>query len=301
MTTITTLPTAPSRSNAPATFITLADNLLAALAGFVTQANAMAGELNAMVGAVTAGTVISQAYTFDSTTSDADPTSGKFRLNNATQDAATKIWIDNLNGSAVDVSAIWSTIAASTSANKGQLKLQETGTPANWIIFNVTATTDKTGYYEITIAKLTSSASSPFGNGDGITVTFTRTGDVGTFTGTLSNADLAGVRVASFNSEINNATATGTAAIDWTLGACQKQVEPTGILRYDTGGFTAPPGPCHLQLRIISDGTSTAYTHVWPASVKWVGATWAAVANKGAVINFWYDGTDYWASGSNSV
>jgi len=299
MTTITTLPTAPSRSNAPATFITLADNLLAALAGFVTQANAMAGELNAMVGAVTAGTVISQAYTFDSTTSDADPTSGKFRLNNATQDAATKIWIDNLNGSAVDVSAIWSTIAASTSANKGQLKLQETGTPANWIIFNVTATTDKTGYYEITIAKLTSSASSPFGNGDGITVTFTRTGDVGTFTGTLSNADLAGIKVPAFNSEISNSGTTGAQTVNWTLGAAQKQTEPTGIITYT---FTAPSvSPCHLQLRIISDGTSTAYTHVWPASVKWVGATWAAIANKGAVINFWYDGTDYWANGGNSV
>jgi len=298
MTTISALPTAPARSDPPATFVTRADALLAALAGLVTQTNALAGELNAMSGAVTAGTVISQAYTFDSTTSDADPGTGKFRLNNATQDAATKIWIDNLNVGTTDVSAIWSTIAASTSANKGQLKLQKTADATKWIIFNVTATLDKTGYYEITIAKLTSSAASPFTNSDGITVTFTRTGDVGTFSGTLSDANLAGIKVASFTGEVNNTGTSGPQTLNWAAGALQKQVEALSNISYT---MTAPPGPCHLLLRVISDGTSPAVTHTFSPVPKWYGAAYAGVSNKGAIISMIYDGSGYHAMAANEI
>ena len=113
-----------------------------------------------------------------------------------------------------------------------------------------------------------------------------------------ANNNVTALKLATFNGEVNNATTTGAVTVDWTTGAFQKQVEPTGAITYT---FTAPAGPARLQLRIISDGTSSAFTHVWPASVKWVGATWAAVANKGAIISFWYDGTDYWAQGANSV
>lgn len=121
-----------------------------------------------------------------------------------------------------------------------------------------------------------------------------------TFTGTqaLGNNNLTGIKTAVFNGEINNATTTGAVTIDWPAGAMQKQAEPTGSITYT---FTAPSGPCHLQLRILSDGTSSAQTFTWPATVKWIGATWAAAANKNAVINFFYDGTDYWAAGSNGV
>ena len=45
MTTITTLPVAPSRAD-PSTFSTKADALLGALAGFVSEANLVAGEVN---------------------------------------------------------------------------------------------------------------------------------------------------------------------------------------------------------------------------------------------------------------
>ena len=122
----------------------------------------------------------------------------------------------------------------------------------------------------------------------------------GTMTGALVMGDnnVTGAKLVTFTGEVNNATTTGAATINWTAGAFQKQAEPTGVITYT---FTAPPGPCRLQLRIISDGTSAAYTHVFPASVKWVGNTWSAVANKGAILSFWYDGTNYWAQGSNAV
>lgn len=115
----------------------------------------------------------------------------------------------------------------------------------------------------------------------------------------FNNTSLSGVKVAAFNGEVNNATTSGAVTIDWTAGACQKQAEPTGIITYT---FTPPTtGVTRLQLRIVSDGTSTAYTHVWPASVKWLNSTWAAATNKTSIITFFYDGTNYYASGSNEV
>ena len=114
----------------------------------------------------------------------------------------------------------------------------------------------------------------------------------------LGDNNLTGIKTASFTAEANLATTTGAVTVDWTAAQNYKQTEPTGAITYT---FTAPPGVCHLQLRIISDGTSTAYTHVFPASVKWLNTIWAQVTNKNAVINFWYDGTNYWAMGANEV
>lgn len=114
----------------------------------------------------------------------------------------------------------------------------------------------------------------------------------------LDNSDLTGIRTATFGVQIVLATTSGAVTVDWTLGQHQKQTEPTGSITYT---FTAPVGPCHLQLLIDSDGTSTAQTIVWPAEVVWLGVTWTAVNNKKAIINFWYDGTSYFAMGSTQV
>lgn len=114
----------------------------------------------------------------------------------------------------------------------------------------------------------------------------------------MGNTAISGIKTAVFNGTITNATTTGAVTIDWTAGSFQKQNEPTGTITYT---FTAPPGICHLQLLIDSDGTSSAQTITWPGSVIWLGATWTATANKKAIINFFYDGTNYYASGMNQV
>ena len=41
---------------------------------------------------------------------------------------------------------------------------------------------------------------------------------------------------------------SGAQTVDWTKGNHQIQPEPTGTITYT---FTAPPGPCHLQLLIV--------------------------------------------------
>ena len=114
----------------------------------------------------------------------------------------------------------------------------------------------------------------------------------------LSNTAVTGFKTATFNSQTTIATTTGSITIDWTTAQNQKQTEPTGTITYT---FTAPPGPCHLQLLIDSDGTSTAQTINWPGTVVWLGATWAGTNNKKSVINFWYDGSSYFAIGTTQV
>ena len=114
----------------------------------------------------------------------------------------------------------------------------------------------------------------------------------------MANLPITGIKTATFDSQPTIATTTGAVTIDWSTGQCQKQAEPTGNITYT---FTAPPGPCHLQLLVDSDGTTTARTFTWPASVKWLSVAWAHLADKRAVINFWYDGTNYFATGANEV
>lgn len=114
----------------------------------------------------------------------------------------------------------------------------------------------------------------------------------------LNNSSLAGIKTATFSVQQVIVSTSGSIVLDWSAAQNKYQSEPTGAITYS---FTAPVGPCHLQLLIASDGVSTAQAFTWPASVKWIGAAWVGAVNKAAVINFWFDGTSYWAMGSNQV
>lgn len=114
----------------------------------------------------------------------------------------------------------------------------------------------------------------------------------------LADTALTGIKTATFQQQAVLGATTGAVSVNWTTAQNYRQPEPTGNITYS---FTAPPGPCHLQLLIDSDGVSTTYTHTWPASVIWMGAVWSGINNKKAIINFWYDGTNYFAMGSNQV
>ena len=114
----------------------------------------------------------------------------------------------------------------------------------------------------------------------------------------LSNVAVSGLKTATFNGQGASTTTSGAVTIDWTTAQNYLQTEPTGAITYT---FTAPPGPCHLQLIINSDGTSTAQTITWPASVIQYNSTWAGANNKKSIINFWYDGTSYHMMAGNQV
>lgn len=119
-------------------------------------------------------------YTFSTTTTDADPSLGHLRLSSATQNASTVIradLTDNLGG-------VWTTILDtlddSTSTIKGHIRLSGATDKSKWIIFTLTSIATPSGYRNLTVVPVASSATSPFANGDLVVLSFSRTGDLGT-------------------------------------------------------------------------------------------------------------------------
>lgn len=117
-------------------------------------------------------------YTFSTTTTDSDPGNGNLRLSNATQSSATVIRADLLDNLGNDVTAILDTFDDSTSTVKGYIRLA-TQDLLNWIVFKVTAVASPTGYRNISVTFVDSSASSPFTDGEDIWLLFTPSGDGG--------------------------------------------------------------------------------------------------------------------------
>ena len=190
------------------------------------------------------------------------------------------------------------TLIINEDTNQIQLYVNE-GIPGNITADNTVTLTNKTiSYSDNTLTGVQPSLVSGTNIKTVGGVSLIGSGDVPVLSTNLANAALTNVKTLSFTGEgVLNST-SGAISVDWNAAQNYRQVEPTGSITYT---FTAPPGPCHLQLRIESDGTSAAQTIVWPASVKWLLFVWTALANKPAIINFWYDGTNYWAMGSNAI
>lgn len=116
-------------------------------------------------------------------------------------------------------------------------------------------------------------------------------------TGTLpmNNNSITGIKTATFSTPPATGGTSGNQTINWANGQNWTQASPNGTLTYT---FSPPPGACHLQL-VISAAIATHSVN-WPASVVWINAVYASVANKAAIVNFWYDGvsTYYGAYGT---
>ncbi len=141
---------------------------------------------------------VAYQFTFDSSTSMADPGTGDFRLNNATLSSVTAIAVDALssvtgNPDVSDAIAAW---GASTSTNKGQIKITKSGTPATYALYNVTAAvTDNTGWLEITVSHVASNGT--LTAADVCYLQHTRTGDKGETGATGSVSSTTGVQAST--------------------------------------------------------------------------------------------------------
>jgi hypothetical protein len=138
-------------------------------------------------------------YTFSTTTTDSDPGSGVLRLNNATQNTATEIYIDDEEANAADVSAFIQLLSGGNNPSSvlGTITLRKEFSSESFLQFKVTGVTNASGYTKLTIDNTSFSAASPFSNSDKVFLDINLAGDKGDpgdVTGPASSTDNAVVR-----------------------------------------------------------------------------------------------------------
>lgn len=146
---------------------------------------------------------ITMDYLFDTGTGNSDPGSGNFRLNNATENTATALYVNTTSHDGLALAALLDTLDASTSTlSKAEVRIWKKTDQTVFLIFNVTSRTSHTGYREYAIAIIASSAASPFSNADEYMLSWSRTGDIGVGTG-VTVFEVDGAVVAVTGSSLN--------------------------------------------------------------------------------------------------
>ena len=119
----------------------------------------------------------SALFTYSTTTTDADPGAGGFRMNNTTYSSVTELYIDDADANGTDV-ATWVQTFDDNQTNyskRGRVRIQNAGTLTKYIVFDVTGTvTDATGYTKVTVAHVASSGT--LSDGDKVFISFVANG-----------------------------------------------------------------------------------------------------------------------------
>jgi hypothetical protein len=126
----------------------------------------------------------SAMFQYSTTTTDADPGAGKFRLNNATISSATEMYIDDLEFNGTDVSEwiqSWDDVTGNDT-NRGRIRISKANTLDTWMVFKVTgAITDASGYSKISLVYIDTAGT--FANDDKVFISFVASGEDGAIPG----------------------------------------------------------------------------------------------------------------------
>lgn len=149
------------------------------------------------------GGAITMYFLFNTSTSNADPGTGQFALNNATENSATAIYIDVTSQDAVSLATVLDNLTNSSNPNKAMLRIVNKNDVTKFLLFYITSETTHTGYREFAITIIASSAASPFGTNDPCLLCVDQIGDKG-------NTGAAG---GAFTLVVNE---SGTSLANWT-------------------------------------------------------------------------------------
>ena len=182
-------------------------------------------------------------FSFSTTITDSDPGSGVFRLDNATQNTATNIYIDDEDSNAVDVSAFIQTLSGGNNPSSilGLVTLRKEFAPEVFLQFKVTGVINAAGYTKLAVTNLSSSTANPFSNSDNVLIDISLSGDkgdAGDITGPVSTTDNA---IARWDGTSGNLIQDSSVTIDDSNNLTGVvNVTATGTIESTSGGFTFP-------------------------------------------------------------
>lgn len=227
------------------TAATNAANAATAASGSATTASTAATNAGNSATAAAASAVAAQAaapalpFTFSTTTIDADPGNGVFRLNNATIGSATAAYIDNQDSDGVNQIALLDTFDESTNTIKGKLTVRSKATPATRHVFNVSGSVvDGSGYRKITLAYVGGAGS--IANAEACWLFFTATGDKGA--DGLGAGDFTGPASSVTDNIVTFAGTTGKAGKDSGVKASDLIAGPASAVADNIATFNGTSG-----------------------------------------------------------
>ena len=118
-------------------------------------------------------------YTFDTSTADSDPGTGKIRLSNSTQTSAAEAYIDITDDDGNSIQSFLLSIKAVTSAIKGHMRIASRTDSTQFLLYPIDDLTDNTGWWTLDLDTISSSGGSAFINNQDILISFTTVGDRG--------------------------------------------------------------------------------------------------------------------------
>jgi hypothetical protein len=221
----------------------------------------------------------SAEFQYSTTTSDADPGAGKFRLNNATISSATEMYIDDLEYNGTDVSAwvqSWDDVTGNDT-NRGRIRISKTNTLDTWMVFKVTgAVTDASGYTKVSLVYIDTAGT--FADDDRVFISFVASGEDGAIPGYYYKFDTSTTDADPGDGDIrfNNGTYASATAIYIDDDDANGVTVSTDILTWDDSTSTIRG---NLMIYDINDRSTYARFNITGASTDASGYVKLAVTH----------------------
>lgn len=200
-------------------------------------------------------------WTFNSSTSNADPGSGKLAFNNATLASATALYISETDADSNGLAALLATWDDASATIKGTLTIEKENTPTSFAVFSITGTLTDNGTWDtFTLAHVASGGS--FANNDTLRLRFSRSGDNGTdgVTGTLPVAN-GGTGLATITAN-NVLLGNGTSAMQVVAPGTSGNVLTSDGTTWASTALPASGGLTLLGTLTTTSGTTQSLTGI---------------------------------------
>ena len=221
----------------------------------------------------------SALFQYSTTTTDADPGAGKFRLNNATIASATEMYIDDLEFNGTNVEAwvqSWDDVTGNDT-NRGRIRISKANSLDTWMVFKVTGSiTNASGYSKVSLVYIDSAGT--FTNDDKFFVAFVASGEDGAIPGYFYKFDAGTSDADPGAGEIafNNGTYASATVIYIDDADANGVTVVTDILTWDDSTSTIKG---YLMIYDINDRSTYARFKITGASTDASGYVKLAVAH----------------------